>query len=246
MRLARDGFWEMLIATATLGLGGGVAVWAALTVTPWLWILAGPLLIVWLFVLAFFRDPHRAIPDEPGLMVSPADGRVTHVERIDHHEAIGGPAIRISIFLSIFNVHINRSPCAGRVVRTEYEAGEFLDARHPESASRNERNTIVLEPDDPLGGPVIVRQIAGLIARRIVCRLGSGDHVGRGERIGLIKFGSRTDLIVPAESKLEPAVRINDRVKGGATVLMRPARVGDSGRSADRVGMESSEKQSVK
>lgn len=214
----------MLLATTTLGAGGAGAIWAAVAVSPWFWALAVPLLAGWIFALAFFRDPRRSVPEAPGLMVAPADGKVTEVSRLDRLEGLDGPALKISIFLSVFDVHINRAPCGGHVVRTEYRPGEFLDARHPESGSRNENNTIVIEPHDDLGGPVIVRQVAGLIARRIVCNVTPGDTLSRGQRIGMIKFGSRTDLVVPADCGLEPAVRINDHVKGGETILLRPAK----------------------
>lgn len=221
MRLAPDGYREMLLSSATLGLGGMVCVWLAERVSPWFWAAAVPLLALWLFTLAFFRDPERVIPSGHGLFVAPADGRVTEVARLETFEGMHGPVLKISIFLSVFDVHINRAPCGGRVVRTHYTPGEFLDVRHPECGIRNERNTIVIAPDDGLPGPVVVRQIAGLIARRIVCRLASGDHCLRGQRIGLIKFGSRTDLIMPAVEGLEATVKVNDYVYGGRTVVMR-------------------------
>ncbi len=236
MTIAREGLREIGLATLLCHAPAGAAVWAAMNISPWFWTIAPPLWALWLFVIAFFRDPNRVIPDEPGILVSPADGKVTDVTRLDSYEGIEGPAIRISVFLSVFNVHINRVPCAGRVVRTIYRPGEFLDARHPECGIRNEANTIVIEPDRAADGPVLVRQIAGLIARRIICNIGEGDIVRRGERLGLIKFGSRTDLIVPAGSGLEPAVRVNDVVKGGSTVLMRPGMqsVGSTAPTAER------------
>lgn len=226
MRLARDGLREMLIGTATLGVSGGVCVWVAMGVSAWWWIPAALLLASWLFVLAFFRDPERTVPDGPGLLVAPADGKVTEVSRLDSYEGIDGPVLKISIFLSVFNVHINRAACDGRVVRTRYKPGEFLDVRHPECGLRNEWNTIVLDVGRSIGGPIVIRQIAGLIARRIVCKVAQGDSVRRGERIGMIKFGSRTDLVVPADSGLTPAVQVNDVVKAGTTIVLRPAACG--------------------
>lgn len=223
MTIARDGWREILISTVVCHGLAGAALWAVVNVSPLFWILVVPIWGVWLFTIAFFRDPHRDISTESGIMVSPADGKVTEVSQLDGYEGISGPAIRISIFLSVFDVHVNRVPCAGRVLRTAYQPGEFLDARHPECGIRNEANTIVIEPEKPASGPVIVRQVAGLIARRIVCNIREGDSVQRGQRLGLIKFGSRTDLIVPAGSGLKPAVAVNDVVKGGSTVLMRPA-----------------------
>lgn len=220
--ITRDGYKEVAITTLTFGLGGGVCAWAALAHSSWWWIGAVPLLLVWGFVLSFFRDPPRTIPDAPGLMVSPADGKVTEVAQIDDGwPGIDEPVLKISIFLSVFNVHVNRAPCDGRVLATQYERGEFLDVRHPECGMRNERNSITIDPAADYG-PIIVRQIAGLIARRIVCHVDVGSQLKRGERFGMIKFGSRTDLIVPASSGLEAAVRVGDVVKGGATILMRP------------------------
>jgi phosphatidylserine decarboxylase len=156
-------------------------------------------------------------------MVAPADGRVTEITRLEAYEGIGRPALRIGIFLSVFDVHVNRSPCAGRVLSVRHQPGEFLDARHPECGIRNESNTVVINPVETTG-PIIVRQIAGLIARRIVCHLKPGDSVMRGQQFGLIKFGSRTELIVPLDSGLEAAVRIGQHVKGGATILMVPSK----------------------
>lgn len=224
MTIARDGWREILISTVVCHVAAGACLWATQHVSPLFWILVIPIWGVWLFTIAFFRDPHRVIPTDAGIMVSPADGKVTEVSRLDGYDGIEGPAIRISVFLSVFNVHVNRVPCAGRVRRTTYQPGEFLDARHPECGIRNEANSIVIDPEPAIGGPVIVRQVAGLIARRIVCNIREGDAVQRGQRLGLIKFGSRTDLIVPVASGLEPAVAVNDVVSGGSTVLMRPAR----------------------
>lgn len=223
MTIARDGLREIALSTATLGLAAAAATWAAVAASPWWWIAAVPLAVLWLFTIAFFRDPNRAIPAEPRLLVSPADGRVTEVTYLDQYEGIDGPALRIGIFLSIFNVHVNRSPCEARVVSTHHQPGEFLDARHPESGVRNEAVTIVMEPENAVPGPLVVRQVAGFLARRIVCRLKTNDRVKRGERFGLIKFGSRTELILPHGPELKPAVQVGDVVKGGSTVLIRIA-----------------------
>lgn len=228
MGVARAGLREILIATATAGAGGAVSAWAAVTVDPRYWALALPLILVWLAILAFFRDPHREMPEEEGVLVAPADGKVTEITRLAEYEGIGGPALRIGIFLSIFDVHINRAPCAGRVVKSDYRRGAFLDARDPESSVRNEANTLTIEPEAGLRGPIVVRQIAGWVARRVVCEVQPGDLLAGGQRIGLIKFGSRTELIVPADSGLEPAVRVGDHVAGGTTVLMRARRAAES------------------
>lgn len=212
MFFAREGAREILIATFLLGMLGWLAslIW---------WPLVIPFGLIWLWALAFFRDPPRRIRVREGELCSPADGRVTEITELDHHEILGGPAVRIGIFLSIFDVHINRAPCAGRVRSLTYEAGEFLDARHPESGKRNESNSILLDPESPLPGPVEVRQIAGKVARRIICRVFAHQPVTAGERIGLIKFGSRTELILPKTAGTRILVSIGTRVYAGLTVL---------------------------
>ena len=218
----------MLVCTLLFGVSGATCAWAAWS-GSWLWAIPAALLLaIWVFCIAFFRDPVRTIPSEPGVLVSPADGKVTEVSRLPAYDGIDGEAWKISIFLSVFDVHINRAPCDGSVVRTDYRPGEFLDARHPESGIRNESNTIIIDPASnsrdaaySLHGPVIVRQVAGLIARRIICRVQPGEAISRGQRLGLIKFGSRTDLILPAVAGLEPTVKLNDVVRGGSSVLMR-------------------------
>lgn len=221
MTIAREGLREISISTLVCLAPAVAAAWGATAYSPWLWGPASVLFAVWVFSIAFFRDPYRVVPSDANVMVSPADGKVTEVMTIEDCDLVGGPAIRMSIFLSVFDVHINRSPCSGRVVSCEHKRGEFLDARHPECGVRNEANTIVIEPTSKIGGPVIVRQIAGLIARRIICRVGPGDVVECGQRVGLIKFGSRTELIVAKASGFDPVVKVGDVVRGGATVLMR-------------------------
>jgi phosphatidylserine decarboxylase len=173
------------------------------------------------FVLYFFRDPRRDVPTQPGLLVSPADGTVAEVTPVDHDDFIGGPAVRIGIFLSVFNVHINRAPAACRVIRLQYHPGAFLNALNPESAIRNENLWIGLEEEAPPHRRLVVRQIAGLIARRIVCNLRSGEVVARGHKFGMIKLGSRTELILPRQSGLEIEVSVGQKVAGGSTILAR-------------------------
>lgn len=219
--LARAGVREMLVMTVILGVPGAAALLAALAGVVWYWPLALVLLVLWVGGLAFFRDPERVGPAGSEVMVAPADGVVVEVADLDHQDDIGGPARRISIFLSVLNVHINRSPCAGRVQMIRYQPGQFLDARDPNSGRMNEANTVVIEPDNPAEGPVVVRQIAGLIARRIVCDLKVGDRIEIGQRIGLIKFGSRTELIVPAHSPFRPAVQVGECSQGAVTVMAR-------------------------
>ena len=182
------------------------------------WLTKGTLLLVALpvllavFFLWFFRDPNRKIPALPGQIVSPADGVVTEAEWI---ETVGGGRLRLSIFLNVFDVHVNRSPVAGTVRLVEYRAGQFVNAMNPESVLHNEQTLVLIEGDG--GYEVGFKQIAGLLARRIVTTIQAGDRVERGQRVGLIKFGSRVDVLLPAEANLK--VRTGTRVKGGSTVL---------------------------
>lgn len=159
------------------------------------------------FCLYFFRDPEREIP-AGDVLVSPADGKVVAVRQLDSGE------MRVSIFLNIFNVHVNRTPIAGRVTAVQYQKGKFLVASHEAASQENEQNTLIIEGQ---GTRVVCRQIAGLIARRIVCYKRPGDTVAAGERIGYIKFGSRTDVIFGPEWSAR--VKVGDKVAGGSTVL---------------------------
>jgi phosphatidylserine decarboxylase len=211
----------MLIITVVCG---GLAL-AAFTLASagraWAWPVGILFVLLWAGGLAFFRDPERKVPAESGIMVSPADGVVVETTELDFHPDVHGPARRIGIFLSVFNVHVNRSPCDGVVRLMRYHPGQFLDARTPNCGELNESNTIVIELDDLSEGPVVVRQIAGLIARRIVCDLKVGDRVRTGQRIGLIKFGSRTELIIPAGSPYRPSVRVGEKARGATTIMAR-------------------------
>ena len=163
------------------------------------------------FFLWFFRDPKRTIPTAPGLIVSPGDGLVTETVAISTPD---GPRQRISIFLSVFNVHVNRSPIAGSLTRVRYQKGKYLNAMNPASADRNEQNAVTVKGE---GYEVTFKQIAGLLARRIVFNLSQGDTVERGQRVGLIKFGSRVDVLLPAEAAIK--IKVGDKVKGGSSVL---------------------------
>jgi len=226
MPLAKEGLREMLLGTLVLGGLAALAGWL-------LWPLALAPLIVWVWMIAFFRDPRRVRSYEPGMLCSPADGTITEITEIAPGDAAGwrwggaagerppydGPAVRIGMFLSLFNVHINRMPCAGRVRDTRYTPGEFLDARSPDCGVRNEANTLLIDPDAPMPGPIIVRQVAGKVARRIICSVGRGDHATIGQRIGLIKFGSRTELIIPKLPGTEITVKVGQAVRGGLTIV---------------------------
>jgi len=193
------------------------------------WLLAPAVAIVPLllavFFLWFFRDPQREIPSAPGLIVSPADGKVTDVSSTMLN---GRPATRISIFLSVFDVHVNRAPVAGIIREVVYKRGDFGNAMSAASADANEQNIVTMQGE---GMTVVFKQIAGLLARRIVFVPRVGDTLARGQRVGMIKFGSRTDVIFP--SPADVAVKTGDRVKGGASILARvpvPATAGSGAR----------------
>lgn len=168
------------------------------------------------FTAWFFRDPERPIPEDPAAILSPADGVVTAVEKVTQTPH-GGPGWRLSIFLSVFDVHVNRFPTACTVLRRDFQPGQFLDARKPESAALNQMMTWILR--DEHGRLLTVRQITGAIARRIVAWAGEGDSAPRGARMGMIRFGSRTDLFLPFDA--EPCIRPGQRVTGGASVVAR-------------------------
>ncbi len=195
--MVRDAFYFLIpLVAAAAG-----AFWAGWNVA------AAVLLGLTLFVAFFFRDPERAIPSDPGIIVSPADGRVVRIEK-------EGAGIHVSIFLSIFNVHVNRSPIAGRITEVRYQKGKFRAAFKQAASLENEQNTLTIDGD---GLTLVCSQIAGLVARRIVCWKKTGDTLQRGERIGLIRFGSRTDLILPNEVELR--VQVGDKVRGGNSVI---------------------------
>ncbi|MHB8500776.1 MAG: phosphatidylserine decarboxylase family protein [Candidatus Acidiferrales bacterium] len=164
-----------------------------------------------LFVFSFFRDPERVIPGETGAIVSPADGRVVVVT---DEENAGRPGKRISIFLAIWNVHVNRAPAGGVITNLEYRPGKFLAAMREQASVENEQNVFTLSTD---AGEMVFKQIAGLIARRVVSWKKAGERVARGERIGLVRFGSRADVWVPRDAEI--LVKLGDHVKGGASVL---------------------------
>jgi phosphatidylserine decarboxylase len=213
---ARWGLCELLLIGTPL-----LAAVIALAFTP-VWYLAAIPAVLLALVAWFFRDPPRRVPREPGLVVSPADGKLVEITPLDYHNFIGGPAVRIGIFLTIFNVHINRSPCRARVVRLHYSPGKFLNALDPQSVLVNENLWIGLEEEEPPYRRIVCRQISGLIARRIVCDLRPGQVVERGEKFGMIKFGSRTELILPAEG-LTVNVQAGQWLNAGCDVIARYA-----------------------
>jgi len=206
--MVRDGYFY------GLGFGAvGVLVWVAthrVSPTASLLLTAIPVLLA-AFFLWFFRDPERAIPEAPGLIVSPADGKVTVIETV---ETVAGSQRRISIFLNVFNVHVNRAPIAGNVQVIDYRKGKYLNAMNPESAVANERNYVEVAGELCT---VVFIQIAGLLARRIVFQKKVGEWVHRGERVGLIKFGSRVDVVFPLSCEVR--VRVGQKVQGGSSIL---------------------------
>ncbi|HMB96280.1 MAG TPA: phosphatidylserine decarboxylase [Tepidisphaeraceae bacterium] len=213
LRLTRHGFKEMLIGTLALlvvAVGLGWAWWPlALIVLP---------VLLWLF--SFFRDPHRVVPSDQHVMVSPADGKISDITEIPNHELLGGPCVRVGIFLSVFNVHINRAPCDGKVVDAIYKHGRFINAMsHSQASEQNESNTIVLA--EPAGDRriAVVKQIVGLIARRIIFTPAIGEFLTRGQRIGMIKFGSRTELYIPLWLEPQIKVTIGQTVRGAADII---------------------------
>ena len=203
--MVRDGF----AYSAALGALGILA--ASLGGIAW----AVPELLLAAFVLYFFRDPERIVPAGEGVVVSPADGKIVEARAV---ELGGRPQWKVSIFLSLLDVHVNRAPVAGTIQELHYQPGRFLVASRPEASVQNEQNTVTIRGERIT---VTFRQIAGLLARRIVFRKRIGDHVERGERVGLIKFGSRVDLFLPSETEL--LVSVGDRVRGGSSILARLA-----------------------
>ncbi|MBI4126209.1 MAG: phosphatidylserine decarboxylase family protein [Deltaproteobacteria bacterium] len=206
-RIAREGYPFLVPPLCLLVLGWAVHM-------PWLlWTGCG----LFAAIAAFFRDPSRVIPAGPGLVVAPADGKIVAIEEIAAAPFVNKPMRRVSIFLSIFNVHINRLPVAGTIKHLAYHAGKFFVASFEKASEQNERHVIHME--DEAGRDIIVTQIAGLVARRIVSYLHEGDRVARGKRFGLIRFGSRVDLYLPLDCEL--LVKRGDRVCGGSSLMGR-------------------------
>jgi|SRR5271166_2657783 len=199
--MVRDGYFYGIGSA----IAAGIIAWLAF------WPYAIPVLLLGAFCLWFFRDPERPIPNQPGAIVSPGDGKVTDVSIICSDAA---ERTRISIFLNVFNVHVNRSPIAGVIRVVRYQRGKFLNAMASNSADENEQNIVTVEGE---GRTVVFKQIAGLIARRIVFNLKVGDAVACGQRVGLIKFGSRVDVLFDSDAAIQ--VKPGDHVKGGSSIL---------------------------
>jgi phosphatidylserine decarboxylase len=208
--------------------GAGLLTAAALLYWLTSWPLALIAVLLAAFFLWFFRDPQRTVPTGPGLIVSPGDGLVTEAVILETPE---GSRQRISIFLSVFDVHVNRSPIGGTITAVRYQKGIYLNAMNPDSTYQNEQNIVTVRGE---GCEVVFKQIAGLLARRIVFVPKVGSAIARGERVGLIKFGSRVDVILPADAQLR--VKPGVRVKGGATVLAALPAAVHAERGEERLG----------
>ena len=225
LRLTQYGRREWLGSTAVAAAGCGALAVMALLMNPLCLLPAIPIVLVWLWVLWFFRDPERDPPADEGLFVSPADGVVADVAPIGPDSALKTDGLKVGVFMNVLNVHVNRVPCDGRIESIEHHDGAFLDVRKPDAAFRNESTTIRLSHTrNGKEHTVVVRQVAGLIARRIVTDLAQGQVVRRGERIGMIKFGSRLEVLLPRELVGEVRVAVGDKAVAGRTVLVTAPR----------------------
>jgi phosphatidylserine decarboxylase len=215
--MVREGYWfglpPLLIGIVLLAVGH-----------RWLIGVGVALLLLGLFVFSFFRNPDRVVPQDRGLIVAPADGRVVVIK---NEKEQGRCGTRLSIFLAIWNVHVNRAPAAGKIIRLDYQPGKFLAAWDEQASFQNEQNVFRQSTEY---GEIVYKQIAGWVARRVVSWKKAGDEVARGERIGLVRFGSRVDLWLPEEAEI--LTKVGENVKGGSTVLAR-MRAGASVRVAD-------------
>ena len=212
--LTKYGVRELLLfgGSASAGIAASAAI-------GW-WYLAPVFVLALVFVLSFFRDPSRRIPEEPGVVVAPADGKVVEVTQVDEPPLLKVPSHKIAIFMSPLNVHVNRAPCGGEVETVEYRPGRHHNAQDQEASSENEAVAMVIRAADGRAR-VLVRQVAGVLARRIVCAAAAGERVERGQRFGMIKFGSRAEVYVPVEAGFEVRARLGQRVRAGETVLGR-------------------------
>jgi phosphatidylserine decarboxylase len=214
--------WPEVVIFPAIVMGTMIFVSHILSMSVWPIIsIEAVLVVILIWVLSFFRDPYRRCPEDANLLLSPADGKITDIEFVEEKEFIGERAIRLGIFLSIFNVHINRSPCNANVEKISYKKGRYKNAANPESGRVNESNNLYMTRTDAPRDKLIVRQISGAIARRIVCSAKEGQELAGGEKFGMIKFGSRTELYVPARVDIKCMVQIGDKVKAGLTPLVK-------------------------
>ncbi|HAH58133.1 MAG: phosphatidylserine decarboxylase family protein [Lentimicrobium sp.] len=214
MRIHKEGYLIILIAFITLGVLSPLA--GSITMPLWMrlsiWVF---LLLMFAWIVRFFRSPQRMVVPDDGLVLSPADGRIVAIEEVIETEYFGDHRIQVSVFMSPNNVHINWSPVSGQIKYTKYHPGRYLVAWHPKSSSQNERSSVVVERAD--GIALLVRQIAGAMARRVVTYAREGNNIRQGDEIGFIKFGSRVDVFLPRDSDIK--VELNDKVRGNVTVL---------------------------
>jgi phosphatidylserine decarboxylase len=220
MRIAPEGWPFIVPGWALVALGAwGVVAWGR-----WLWALEVPLLLLAVWLIVFFRDPQRTGPRGEQFVIAPADGKIVDVRTVDEPMYVNGAATRISIFMSVFDVHVNRYPATGTVELVRYHPGQFLHAASDKASLDNEQSSVGVRA---ARGPLLVRQIAGLIARRIVTDAQPGARAVQGERMGMIRFGSRVDVFLPAAgsaSRSAVRVKVGDRVRAGASVLVEYVR----------------------
>lgn len=209
--LAKQAWAELTLSTAAFGAAAvGLAIWPGLLTAA----VAGVIGTFWAALLMFFRDPERRAPNDPSAVLAPADGRVMEVVTLEEPNFIQGPAAKIGIFMSLLDVHVNRAPLKGTIEWTKHVPGRNLPAFRHDASTRNEHNLIAMIHN---GQRVLVKQIAGVMARRIVCSVQPGQTVRAGQRLGMIKFGSRVEVFLPLDTA--PAVEVGDQVRGGVTVI---------------------------
>ena len=213
--LSRYSIAEVIVFGLVL-LGASILAW--LYVAVWLSAIFAVLLV---FFLAFFRDPTRKVPQERGIVVSPADGKIVEITETEDCPLLPGKVLKIGIFMSVFNTHVNRAPAAGNVTKVEHVPGKFHNALRSKASTENEANSVVLNCPDVPGERVLVKQIAGVLARRIVCGCGVGEQLARGQRFGMIKFGSRVEVYLKYSEELRVQVSQGQKVKAGSSVLLR-------------------------
>jgi len=216
----RDTSFRFLSLRIPVAREGLLFIFPLLGITAFFWIWGAALWafifsLLTLFVISFFRDPERAVPGQDKAILSPADGKIIRLEPCREEIFLKGPALKVSIFMSVFNVHINRIPISGRIADISYRPGKFVSANLDKASAANEQNAILMET--LRGERILLVQIAGLIARRIVCRVKKGDPVERGRRFGLIRFGSRVDVYLPPGTQIQ--VRLGQKAYGGQTIL---------------------------
>jgi len=222
MRLTRYGWPEIVLLPSVFSLIILLGLLAGTRFLPgWLlWTIEAVAGVFLVFTITFFRDPERVIAFDKNAILAPADGKITNIDTVEN-DYVGKKTVRIGIFLSIFDVHINRCPCNVKVDRTSYKKGTFKNAANPVSGRVNESNDLYLIRTDNPTDKLLVRQISGAIARRIVCRAQPGQHLAGGERFGMIKFGSRTEIYLPCRNDIIIPAKVGDKVKAGLSILAK-------------------------